>query len=202
MIRTGIQGDPSKWEAIIPPLLFLVRESPQASTSYTPFKLVYGHKHHGLLDIICDGWLEQGPGLVVDFRERLEKVRNIAQDNLGRSQAKQKTTYDEHAKERDLKEGEWVLVKLPDNNLKLLAQWQGPFQIKRKLRPVNYEVLRMETVRRKQRYHINLLKRWHQKEDWLMQAEIKSAALDEIGDPAVSEDRKGDPKMGKELQEE
>lgn len=35
--------------------------------------------------------------------------------------------YDEWAKERELKEGEWVLVMLPDNNHKLLARWKGPF---------------------------------------------------------------------------
>lgn len=42
MLRACIQGDPSKWELIIPQLLFSVREAPQTSTGYVPFELVYG----------------------------------------------------------------------------------------------------------------------------------------------------------------
>lgn len=101
IIRTCIQGDPSKWEVIIPSLLFSVREAPQASTVCAPFKSVYGHKLKGLLYVICEGWLEQEPGVnrqpwvVEEFRERLERVHRIAQDNLGKSQIKQKWISDE-----------------------------------------------------------------------------------------------------------
>lgn len=62
IIRACIQGDLRKWEAIIPPLLFSVREAPKASTGCAPFELVYRHRHRGLIDVICEGWLEGLPG--------------------------------------------------------------------------------------------------------------------------------------------
>lgn len=156
-IKACIKGDPSKREAIIPSLLFSLRKVLQASTECSPFEKVYGHKPRRLLDIVCESWLEQKPGNckqswdVVDFRERLEKVRNITQDHLEKIQVKQKRAYDERMKERELKEGELVHIMLPDNTHKLLAWWQGPFQITRRLGPVNYEALRTEPIKRKQK---------------------------------------------------
>lgn len=57
-----------------------------------------------LLDVICEGWLEQEPGVnrqsqvVEEFKERLKKVCRIAQNNLGKSQIKQKQIYDEYTR--------------------------------------------------------------------------------------------------------
>lgn len=167
MIRVYIQGDPRKWEAIIPPLLFLVGEAPQVSTGCIPFELVYEHKSQGLLDIICEGRLEKVPGEICqphpvqEFQERLGRVRNLLQENLGKSQVRQKQWYDEHARNRKFKEGYWVLLMLPENNHKLLSRWQGPFHLTHRLGPVNNEVQWTEPVKRRQNGHVNLLKKWH-----------------------------------------
>lgn len=88
MIRACIQGNPRGWDAMISPLLSSIREVPQASKGYAPFKLVYGHSPCGLLDLICEGW-EAGmedvawPQAVVDFCERLRKAQAIGQEKLG-----------------------------------------------------------------------------------------------------------------------
>lgn len=64
---------------------------------------------------------------------------------------------------------------LLDNTHKILSPWQGPFQVTKSPGPVNYEVLQMTPTRRKQIYHINLLRRWRQGDRWLMKpvGEIK-----------------------------
>lgn len=44
MLQQCTQEDPQKWDLLIPPLLFAVREAPtQASLGYALFELVYGH---------------------------------------------------------------------------------------------------------------------------------------------------------------
>ena len=64
-------------------------------------------------------------------------------DRLGpkESQAKhrQKTWYDNHAREGELVAGE-VLVLLPTESNKMKAQWQGPYHIVRKVGLMDYEV--------------------------------------------------------------
>lgn len=84
------------------PLALLDQRISHASTSYTLFKLVYGHSPQGLLDVICEGWEARlgtmtRPQAVVNFRERLEKAQEIAQENLSRRLKKQKHLYDAHA---------------------------------------------------------------------------------------------------------
>lgn len=83
MIRACIQGDLRKWEAIIP-LLFSIREAPQASMWCTSSELDYRHKPRGLIDVICEELLEGLPGrerypqFVQDFQEGLERVQLVA----------------------------------------------------------------------------------------------------------------------------
>lgn len=88
---------------------------------------------------------------------------------------------------------------LPDNIHKLLAQWQGPFQVTRKVGPVNYEVLRTRLVCRKQIYHINLLKKWHPQEGWPMQ---RNGDLDDLGGPEISQGVGEQPKVEGTLKRE
>lgn len=85
---------------------------------------------------------------------------------------------------------------LPDNSHKLLAHWQGPFQITKKLGPVNYKVQWTSPVRRKQNYQVNFLKKWNERDAWLMQGGLESEDLD---DPVLSEFTNGEPKIGKIL---
>lgn len=56
MMWAAIQGNPKDWDQVLPPLLFSVREAPQASLRLSPFELVYRFQPQDLLDIVCEGW--------------------------------------------------------------------------------------------------------------------------------------------------
>jgi len=51
-------------------------------------------------------------------------------------------------------------VLLPTSSNKLLAQWQGPYCILRKVGKVDYEVLMPDKRKRKKVFHVNMLKKW------------------------------------------
>lgn len=51
-----------------------------------------------------------------------------------------------------------MLLPLPSSTSKLLAKWQGPYTILRKMGPVTYEVHQLDKKKVKQVYHVNLLK--------------------------------------------
>lgn len=56
-----------------------------------------------------------------------------------------------------------MLVILPSDDNKLLAKWQGPFEIMKKLGPTTYQVSTPGQPRSSRVLHINLLKEWVQR---------------------------------------
>lgn len=95
-------------------------------------------------------------------------MRHLAHEHLREAQTKQKVWYDIHARDRELKPGQKVLVLLPSGPCKLLAKWQGPYVVTRKVGPVTFEILCPDKKRQRQILHINLLREF--KERGLTQA--------------------------------
>ncbi len=62
--------------------------------------------------------------------------------------------------ERQFEPGQKVLVMLPSHESKLLAKWQGPYEVKRKLGSTTYEVALSDQNCPTRTLHINLLKQW------------------------------------------
>ena len=77
---------------------------------------------------------------VLELRERLDDTLKIAQEELRRSQAKNKRLYDRGAKRNAFQVGDKVLILLPTDNNKLLLQWRGPFVVERCGNGNNYGV--------------------------------------------------------------
>jgi hypothetical protein len=77
--------------------LFSYREVPQASTGFSPFELLYGHKVHGPLHLINEIWNSNvaNPKSLVDyvlsFKNKIKEYNVFAQENMKKAQIKQKT---------------------------------------------------------------------------------------------------------------
>lgn len=56
--------------------------------------------------------------------------------------------------------GDRVLLLLPSSESKLLAKWQGPFEIVRQVEPVDHEVRLPGQQKDLWLYHVNFLKAW------------------------------------------
>ncbi len=56
MIRKFVHEDAKNWDKWLEPLLFAVREVPQASTGFSPFELLYGRQPRGVLDVLRETW--------------------------------------------------------------------------------------------------------------------------------------------------
>ena len=92
---------------------------------------------------------------VLEIRKRLDDTMKVAQEELKRSQAKNKRLYDRGAKRRAFQVGDKVLILLPTDNNKLLLQWRRPFVVERCGSGNNYGV---EVNKRIKTYHVNMLK--------------------------------------------
>ena len=166
MIRKFVHDDSRNWDKWLVPLLFAVREVPQASTGFSPFELLFGRKPRGVLDLIKENW-EEGPSpskneiqYVMDLLAKLHTLGQLSRENLLKAQERQQRLYNRGTKLRQFSPGDKVLVLLPTSSTKLLAKWQGPFVVTRRVGDVDYEVQWADGEGAKQIYHLNLLKAW------------------------------------------
>ncbi|KAI2646716.1 Transposon Ty3-I Gag-Pol polyprotein [Labeo rohita] len=157
------------WDKWLPFVFFAYREVPQASTGFSPFELLYGWQVQGPLDLLKRSWEEKPASkmeekgivqYVLGMRDRLERYREQAKENLQEKQQARKRWYDQHARLRQFQPGQKVLLLLPTSTSKLLAKWQGPYTVVRKMGPVTYEVHHPDKGKTRQTYHVNLWKEW------------------------------------------
>uniref|UniRef100_K7EW93 Integrase catalytic domain-containing protein n=1 Tax=Pelodiscus sinensis TaxID=13735 RepID=K7EW93_PELSI len=139
MLRKFVEEEPKEWDRALPALLFAIREVPQASTGFSPFELLYGRQPRGILDIVREAWEAQETRVqgtvqyVLRLRERLRRVGEFAKRNLEEAQGKQARYYNQNARLRTFQPGDRVLLLLPEQSSKLLASWQGPFEVIRRV---------------------------------------------------------------------
>ena len=166
MLRKVAVEEGKDWDKFLPYLLFAYREVPQSSTGFSPFELLYGRTVRGPLDVLRESWeggrrsSESVVSHVLSMREKLEKMAELVQENLAKAQKQQKRWYDQNARQRELKAGDQVLVLLLTLTHKLLAQWQGPYQVLKKVGEVDYLVDRHDRRKRRRIFHINMLREW------------------------------------------
>lgn len=98
---------------------------------------------------------------VLLMRERMEKMASLVQKNVKQAQTQQKHWYDQTAQQREFVMGDQVLLLLPTSTSKLMAQWQGPYQIVKAVCQVNYMVDMQDKRERYRTFHVNMLHKWH-----------------------------------------
>ena len=160
---------PRDWDRYICPLLFAYRDTPHASTGFTPFELIYGSNVRGPMTILSELWTEQYDEgetkstyqYIIDLQERLETTCQLAKEEMQRSKDKYHVQYNKKARPRSYQEGDEVLLLLHTDSNKLLMHWKGPFKIVKKCNKMNYQI---DLGHRKQTFHINLLKKYHRRE--------------------------------------
>ena len=198
MLRKYVTKEGKDWDKLIPYLLFAYREVPQATTGFSPFELLYGRSVRGPLDVLKESWeaRKKSSENVVSYdllmRERMEAMLEEVQKNCVRTQRKQKQWYDENARERELEVGDYVLVLLPDSTQKLFARWQGPYEVKKKIGNVNYQVDMRDKKKRYRVLYINLLSKWHAPYTAYTAELVEEIGEDEI--PVWREDSKEEPR--------
>ena len=189
---------PRDWDRYISPLLFAYRETPQSSTTFSPFELLYGRDIRGPMTILKELWTgqyEEGETkttyqYVIDLQERLEKTCQLAREELRKAKEKHRMYYNKKARSRTFKEGDEVLLLLPTDHNKLLMQWKGPFKVVKKLSSMNYQI---DMGSRIQTFHANLLKQYFRREQERQDTgEIEKLDALTVIAAAVIEDEKDD----------
>lgn len=126
----------------------------------------------GPLDVLREAW--EGPQTpksqsvlmyILKMRDKMEEMTEQVRANLEQAQTHQKAWYDKAARQRHLNPGQKVLLLLPTSENKLLARWQGPYEVVRKMGPATYEIDLPGRRKPRQTFHVNLLKEWHERDE-------------------------------------
>ena len=99
-----------------------------------------------------------GFSYIMKMRDRLERATQVVKMNL--DIAKQ-TWYDQNSRQREFHQGYQVLVLLPTSSNKLLAQWQGPYEVVKPIGKVDYLIHMYDRRKKRRIFHVNMLKQWY-----------------------------------------
>ena len=120
---------PKDRDKYLPALLFAIRKVPQESLGFYPFELLYGRSVRGPMAILRELW----PGevndeqvlstyqYVIELRERLEQICQLACNNLVKVTFKQNTYYYRYARSCKFDVEDNVLLLLPTESNKLFT---------------------------------------------------------------------------------
>nr|XP_022307941.1 uncharacterized protein LOC111113940 [Crassostrea virginica] len=156
---------PKDWDKYLSAVLFAYREVPQESVGFSPFELVYGRSVRGPITILKELWTKDVPDpnvkttyqYVLDLKERLQSMAELAKVSLEKSSTRYKKCYDRKTRNRTIKAGEKALVLLPTDNNKLLLQWKGPYVVTKRSNRVDYQ---LDVKGKLKTFHINLMKKY------------------------------------------
>ena len=176
--------------------MFAVRDTPQDSTGFTTFELIYGRSVRTPMSLLRMLWTEEEDDsevktahqYVLDLRERLEETCQLAQQELSKMQTRNQNYYNQHARSRHLCVGDSVLLLLPTEHNKLTLAWRGPYKVIGKIGDADYRV-ELEPGKVKT-YHINMLKQYfhrHEQNPDSNEKERNNMGLDLQSDEGVFE---------------
>ena len=180
MVRAYCEDFTEDWDKGIPFLLYATRDSPNESTGFTPFELVYGHEVRGPETNLLD--------YVLNFKERLSKACSVAQEHLKVSHRVMKTRADKKSEVRLFKPGKKVLVLLPLPGEPLKAKFSGPYCVKKKLNDVNYVISTADRRKSKRVCHVNMLKKYYERDN--SGQPVRVAVIESKSDDDNNEDLK------------
>ena len=192
MLKKVTSERPKDWHRYLTPLMFAVRDTPQDSTGFTPFELLYGRSVRTPMTMLKELWADEVPDpetrttyeYVLDLRQRIEDTCALAKEELAKVQCKNQMYYNRKTRERKLNVGDSVLLLLPTEHNKLTLAWRGPFKVTEKVGNVDY---RIEVSPGKiKTFHINMLKRYYHRVDARTKSQTDKSDLDDVDKEVIA----------------
>ena len=140
-LTSYVKFSKKEWDLWCREAAFTYNSSVHSSTGFTPARLMFGREYLVPLDVIY-GANEKAPrySQVGDYIKMLQKLYEVARNNMSARQLRSATYYDKKVADEELRVGELVYVFYPRNKSKKLAcKWFGPYRILQAKHPA-YEI--------------------------------------------------------------
>ena len=149
----------SDWDAYLTFVIFAYNTNQQASTKFSPFRVIYGREPQLPEEI----QLPPDPQSKALIEVTWPKIREMVKNNLIEAQERYTSNYNEARVAVSYNEGDLVLVRFPNPipglATKLLHKYHGPYRIVRKKSELTYELEGIAAGdRQKMTVHVQRLK--------------------------------------------
>ena len=135
------------------------------STQYSPFFVMFGREPLQPLDTVLT-LPKTSREEVKETVVKVQRIREIAKENLSQRQQLMKERYDQNIYPRDFEPGELVWIYFPDvmvgGSRKFFHNWSGPYILLEKTSPTNFRVAHAHNNEQlKNQVHVNRMKPFH-----------------------------------------
>jgi hypothetical protein len=146
LLRSLVTEHHNQWDQILPKVEFAYNDSPNKSTAWSPFQILYGIQPRGVSELRD---LEQGEirsAGAEDFVVEMQRLHGRIKEQLQSSNQKYKHRVDQHLREIQLEVGDHFLSHLKKERFhrgtynKLKMKKIGPYKILRKFDANTYEI--------------------------------------------------------------
>ena len=151
------------WPDLLPMTLFYFWMAPCASSGFSPFMLSHDWEPNMHDKLLYNTWVSPGVGnmsieqWVWENVEKVQSMRDQASAKYREVSAVRKGKWDKHTSQREFKVGQMVWYRYPGLNEALQPSWEGPYEVKRLVGPLSYEI---EGNGRRKCSHIKFLNAW------------------------------------------
>ena len=172
-MRAYINKDQTNWPELLPGILMAFRLTPAGSSGISPFQLLFGREMKLPFDLNLEPKANLGKDArdcIAEWFQNLKIAKDIAQENIKRSQEEYKRYYDNNAKPHEFHPGDHVLLqnKSIKKGLspKLMEKYTGPYYVTDKTDKDTYHLRSLKDHKvHKSAVHHNRLKKYNPQED-------------------------------------
>ena len=140
-----VDGNPKRWEQMLPHALFAMRTTVSRSTGFAPFQLMFGRDASSNLDLIF-GAPHHPDFPLTEYATRIQedamRAHHWARQNIGRTIARQRRAYQAQAKTFEVGHKVWLFTPRlrPGQSKKFATYWTGPWTITRRVNELMMEI--------------------------------------------------------------
>uniref|UniRef100_A0A3P9JI01 Integrase catalytic domain-containing protein n=1 Tax=Oryzias latipes TaxID=8090 RepID=A0A3P9JI01_ORYLA len=152
MLALFVEDNQLNWDKLLPYVMLAYRSSVHASTSFTPYRVLFGREIVLPVDIMLNVGKHEIFSSADEYVSRLQETLSSVVDAVKRHQTRasgrQKDSYDFRANFQYYSEGElvWVHNKARKRGVcaKLQRRFKGPFRVRERLTEVLYRLVPVE----------------------------------------------------------
>ena len=144
-LTTLVDGNPRRWEQMLPHALFAMRTTVSRSTGFAPFQLMFGRDATSNLDFIFGTPRPTDTSLsdyAAQIRDDALQAHHWARSNIGKTIARQRRAYHADAKTFVVDQKVWLFTPRlkPGQSKKLATYWTGPWTISHKINDLMFTI--------------------------------------------------------------
>jgi len=166
LVKKVTAEKPKDWHRYLGPLMFAVKDTPQDSTGFTPFELLYGHQVRVPMMLLKRLWTgdNEDPEVktsyqyVVDLKQRVEKTCELARNELAKVQTRNQKILQQKGQKTKIQCWRQCFAVVTNREEQTHLIWRGPYKVVGVIGDVDYRI--QISPNKVKTYHINMLKRY------------------------------------------